>query len=798
MARFLVTYTDGTQYPLEANTPVEAARLANNLAEEANLSVQRINNVVQSPVEPGSPITEQTVGDIISIGENPFGSQLTTAERGENVLTQGTPIPAGFGGVGAQNPLEIGSTVQVLSEEQRTEEYLRTRRQVQDPQFSEFLRERVDGPMFRTLEATFKSPDGTTYRRYTYEYTLKSGFFGEPSGGADRTETLLFLVNADALGATGTAEQNETLMAFDFLYELERDENNVVRRQLRESYPNLTSLRPEDFEVFNVKNPSANRPLYDAVNRENDNANADIPIWLERTFELNGTRFVKTDDDNYTIRGIDQGTPDQTIIDPRTGQTQQVGPVETDDPDDPDGSDSLGGPSGSAPVLETINGTKVVGLFPATDYPQASLENFLTQAGFVLPTDTEGRPIPIDTFSSLPGFPAELLAPESLFIRVVEEQDVLDDDGNKIGVQQFDRFVPNPAIEAALQLYGQEIGLRSNLSGDANDLVQAQISATGGVLPGPASGLTNADFNALATNLRTISATGGRLTADLQTKDGRTQLVESLSPLAKQDLTAEVLRQTGGRVGGYFDANGDFVEGITFDQFIEDQRQEANRQQVRDLERIQAQNAPQFFSSRLNAQQAEGSRRRGLLQDITQIYQNPAQLAAIVQAGGGPLLQLQQELATSPGLPMSPGMQQPQSPVSQQTPTIGTAGTYLDPNFEPPSGLTLDEFIATLSPEQRITQPMNQQSTPLQPTGTAPIAPPEVNVGLPLVQGYNPTATEADFANLNPIQRQQALGSAAVFGKTPEEVQDDLASFTPGEQRSPLYGVGGTVVTTRR
>lgn len=791
MARFLVTYTDGTQYPLQANSAVEAARLANNLAQEANLSVQRINNVIQSPVEPGSPITEQTVGDIISIGQNPFGSQRTTAERGENVLAQGQAIPAGFGGVGAQNPLEIGGSVQTQTDEQRAEEYLRIRRQVLDPKFSEFLRERVDGSMFRTLEGTFKSPDGTTYRRYTYEYTLRPGIFGAPTGGADRTETLLFLVNADALGATGTAEQNETLMAYNFLYDVTSE-----GRQFRESYPNLTSLRPEDFEVFNVKNPSANRPLYDAVNRENDNANADIPIWLERTFELNGTQFVKTDDDNYTIRGI---TQDQQLIDPRTGETQQQGVVETNEveTDTAEGGEGAGNQN-QAPELETINGTKVVGLFPATDYPQASLENFLTQAGFVLPTDTEGRPIPIDTFSTLPGFPAELLAPESLFIRVVEEQDVLDDDGNKIGVQQFDRFVPNPAIEAALQLYGQEIGLRSNLSGDANDLVQAQISATGGVLPGPASGLTNAEFNALATNLRTISATGGRLTADLKTKDGRTQLVESLSPLAKQDLTAEVLRQTGGRVGGYFDANGDFVEGITFDQFIEDQRQEANRQQVRDLERIQAQNAPQFFSSRLNAQQAEGARRRGLLQDITQIYQNPAQLAAIVQAGGGPLLQLQQELATTPGLPMAPGMQQPQSPVSQQPPTIGTGGTYLDPNFQLPTGLTMDEFVATLSPEQRITQPTNQQSTPLQPTGTAPIPPPEVNVGLPLVQGYNPTATEADFANLTPIQRQQALGSAAVFGKTPEEVQDDLASFTPGEQRSPLYGVGGTVVTTRR
>ena len=133
-------------------------------------------------------------------------------------------------------------------------------------------------------------------------------------------------------------------------------------------------------------------------------------------------------------------------------------------------------------------------------------------------------------------------------------------------------------------------------------------------------------------------------------------------------------------------------------------------------------------------------------------------------------MQLQQELATQPGMPMGPEGMQPSTPILQQT------------------------------PEQSITQPMNQQTPIETQTGvsTSPIGPSTVNVGLPLVQGYNPTATEADFANLNPIQRQQALGSAAVFGKTPEEVAEDLASFTPGEQRTPLYGVGGTTVTTRR
>ncbi len=85
------------------------------------------------------------------------------------------------------------------------------------------------------------------------------------------------------------------------------------------------------------------------------------------------------------------------------------------------------------------------------------------------------------------------------------------------------------------------------------------------------------------------------LTSEIRTEDGRAQLFEELSPLAKQDLTQEVLRQTGGRVGGYFDAQGNFVEGETFEQFLTSQRQEADRQQQRDLERIQAQNVPSIF-----------------------------------------------------------------------------------------------------------------------------------------------------------------------------------------------------------
>ena len=494
----------------------------------------------------------------------------------------------------------------------------------------------------------------------------------------------------------------------------------------------------------------------------------------------------------------DQGNTDDTKDDNKKElDIEELSPDEDEDGEDEDGEDEDGEDEDGDNQRRDAD-DKIVGIFPAEDYPQSNLAEFLNQAGYTLPVDSTGRPLALDAFTTLPGFPAELLDPSNLFIRIVEEQDVFDDDGEFAGTEQIERFVPNPAIEATLELYGREIGLRSNLAGEANALVQAQISATGGVLPGPASNLSTDDFNSLAANLRTISATGGRLTSDLKTVDGRTRLVEELSPLAKQDLTQEVLRQTGGRVGGYFDAQGKFIEGETFDQFLTSQREEGERQQQRDLERIQAQNVPSLFSSQINAQQNEAQRRQGLLNQITGIYQNPAQLAAIVSAGGGPLLQLQQELANQPGMPTAPGMQQP-TPISQQTSTIGTGGTYLDPNFVPPTGMTLDEYIATLAPEQRITQPttpVNQTETTgqqLTQNNTTP-----VSSYLPIVQGYNPRLNEAAFSELNPIQQQQAFGSAAVFGKTPEEVRDDLLDYTPGQQSSPLYGVGGTTATLRR
>jgi hypothetical protein len=285
------------------------------------------------------------------------------------------------------------------------------------------------------------------------------------------------------------------------------------------------------------------------------------------------------------------------------------------------------------------------------------------------------------------------------------------------------------------------------------------------------------------------------------------------------------------------------VPGDTFTKYETQQAKLRKEQRQQELDLIREQAIPSIFSTQLQAQQAEGSRRQNILNQISSIYQNPAQLAAIVQAGGGPLLQLQEELANQPGIPLGPAGTQSPLGAAQQTeaaagearnvpiyddagniigynhqPEMGdkTTGTYRDPNFVFPSGpggtpMTLEQYEATLDPSQRIDEmgnpmfPASASAIGMAPTATtattaAPIGNNRTPVSsyLPIVQGYSPRLNEQAFNALTPIQQQQAFGSAAVFGKTPEEVQEDLLAYTPMEQRSPLYGVGGTTATLRR
>ena len=589
-----------------------------------------------------------------------------------------------------------------------------------------------------------KVEDGTVFR--SYRYTLEGN--GPPIFKN-------FIVNASEATDIENPQEHEV----------------GITKEAFDANKSFVDLTINDIEQFTESGASFYFPFL---------GSGSVPDWFETTMKLSG-KSIEEDGRFFTF-GVGGGQTVEDVVQPGAPGAGQGSTVEgsgnnnlqgaivsgEDDGDDADG-DTDDNQENADVVRQGAD--NIIGVFPAPDYPQADLGNFLRNLGYNLPTDADGREIPMDALTTLPGFPPELLNPANLFVRV--ESEVTLEDGT---TAVRSSFVPNPALEAALELYGREIGLRSNLAGEANDLIQAQISATGGVLPGPAGSLVQSDFNELATNLRVISSTGGRLSAEFT--DGGTEI--SLSPLAQADLTAEVLRQTGGRVGGFFDAEGTFVPGATFDEYLKEQKETREIAFQNDLERIAAQNAPSILNTNINRQQSDANRRRGFLQDITNIYQNPAQLAAIVQAGGGPLLQLQAELAGTPNLPGPAG---PTAPQLDPSNIIGYADgqPIFDPNTTP---------INASATNTQPTAPISGSAPPMNQGGT-------INLGLPLVTGYDPGRTEADFAELNPLQQQQAFGSAAVFGKQPEDVIEDLASFTPGQQQSPLFGVGGTTVTTR-
>ena len=603
-----------------------------------------------------------------------------------------------------------------------------------------------------------------------------------------------------------------------------------------------------------------------------------IPPWVQTMMRLNGNQVVMVEDSegNLTEFKLNKGEP---IVSKVEGQFPVI-PAEFDT----EGKEiilnaedakmiSAGGTTvntgmggdGATPG-DNITGIRMLG---EGEYPQNAVEEFLKSEGFVVPTDAAGEPVTLSALTSLPGFPPELLDPNNLFIEVTEKTSVPSDiEGEPPIVSYTTRMETNPAVAATLRLYGDRLSSLTGLQASADDMIQAQISATGGIRPGPASNLSDEDFNSLALGLRTLATTGGRMTSALgrgsynakgefvSAEDGPLQILMESTPLEKADLARDLeqykrqsalaMQQlTGGAVGGYYDAQGKFVEGDTFKQYETEQEKLRKTQRQQELDRIREQNIPSIFSTQIQAQQAEGARRQNILNQISSIYQNPAQLAAIVQAGGGPLLQLQEELANQPGMPLGPAQtplgaaqqteQQTEAAAGEprtvpiyddagniirydQQPGTGNnvTGTYRDPNFVFPSGpdgtpMTLEQFEATLDPSQRLDEMGNPlfpasasaigvTPTAVTPTATTPIGNNRIPVSsyLPIVQGYNPRMGEAAFSELTPIQQQQAFGSAAVFGKTPEEVQEDLLAYTPMEQRSPLYGVGGTTATLRR
>ena len=828
MKRFRVTLSNGSSVVVNADSMQEAMVQVNSspAAQTLGLSAFRSVEIPSNPLQDITP--GQFGGDVTDTIDDSFAQLygLTPDQAQEFRTNLGTAASLD---PNLQMDPELAAR---LAEEQRLAEIERQRllrlqemenenRDIATKDLAGFLAQNqtVKNPEFKTwidlynfqnkdferrlIEAKV-TPDGTYYRKYQYVVD------GEPK------EIISFLVNRD----------NETDRENAFLHEV------AVTDAAFESGKPITTLAADDFLLSDQKesNQTTQNPLSDVFKRRPDDIfkftspdEAKIPSWLTSILASQGRTFkqinVGTENNpkyEYEIRFGDVSSGFEVPVvskpegpDPDPDPDPDPGPQGEEDADDTDDIDVSGDGDGS-PAAGDLDGTKVdqggniVEVTPVVDYPGNALRDFFSQEGFSLPRDNEGNEILIDRLTVLPGFPVDFLDPSNLFVQVtevVDKQTVDPDTGEIINIQQTEkRFETNPAVSAALELYGRQLAAATNVNETASRLVQAQISASGGLL-GPASTLSPAEYEAIETNLRGIASSGGRLATVLKEgEDGVTQLVQELTPLGKQELTQEALRQSGGLLGGYFTRDEEGKE--VFQQGLDPAQLLANQNQ-QELARIQAQNLPDLVATRFGALEAQNQRRAQLINQITGIYQNPAQLAAIVQAGGGPLLQLQDELRrttdTLPGIPAYAPAPVYQPPGTQQTGTTplpaGTSGESIMPPAEPTENVNLD-------PSNIIGY---SDGVPITSNNAAPFTGDAVinnatgrTTGLPLIQEYNPNLSEQAFNQLTPLQQQQAYGSAAVFGKTPEEVQEDLLDFTPMSRRPDLYGVGGTSSPLRR
>ena len=834
MKRFRVTLSDGSSVVVNADSMQAAMVQVNQSPAAQTLGISAFRSV-EIPSNPLQDITPgQFGGDVTDTIDDSFSQLYGLTPDQANTFRQD------LGNAASLDPnLQMNPEIEAqLAEERRLAEIERQRllrlqemedenrdiagkdlagflsqlQDVKNPEFKQF----IDLYNFRNVNFERRlieakvTPDGTYYRKYQYVVD------GKPQ------EIISFLVNRD----------NETDKENAYLHEV------PVTDAAFESGKPITTLAGDDFLLSDQRESenTTENELSDVFKRRADSVikaispeEAGIPGWLNSILTSQGRTFkqrnIGTEENpKYTYEIIfDDGTggfdvpitkkPEEEKDPEGPKEPEEIlepkGPEGEEDADDTDDNDVSGNGDGS-PAAGDLDGTKVdeggniTEVTPVVDYPGDALRDFFSQEGFSLPRDNEGNEILIDRLTVLPGFPVDFLDPSNLFVQVtevVDKQTVDPDTGEIITIQQTEkRFETNPAVSAALELYGRQLAAATNVNETSSRLVQAQISASGGLL-GPASTLSPSEYEAIETNLRGIASSGGRLATVLKEgEDGLTQLVQELTPLGKQELTQEALRQSGGLLGGYFTQNEEGKE--VFQQGLDPAQLLANQNQ-QELARIQAQNLPDLVATRFGALEAQNQRRAQLINQITGIYQNPAQLAAIVQAGGGPLLQLQDELRrttdTLPGIPAYAPAPVYQPPGTQQAGTTplpaGTSGESIMPPAEPVENVNLD--------------PTNiigyADGVPITSDGSAPFSGDALvntatgrTTGLPLIQEYNPNLSEQAFNQLNPIQQQQAYGSAAVFGKTPEEVQEDLLDFTPMSRRPDLYGVGGTSSPLRR
>tara|TARA_R100001163_G_scaffold65136_1_gene61288 strand:- start:5188 stop:7005 length:1818 start_codon:yes stop_codon:yes gene_type:complete len=394
--------------------------------------------------------------------------------------------------------------------------------------------------------------------------------------------------------------------------------------------------------------------------------------------------------------------------------------------------------------------------------PSQAFSQFLASAptlGIAVPRDENGNPIRL-TAEDLPGFPPEILNPNNLFIRVRETTVI---DGEPI---ETSRVITNPAVEVLVNNYGEQLRTTLNLQASADDIIQAQISASGGLVGGPAGSLNIDELEDITRATRALESSGGRLTSnpvfdEQGNRTGRFEL--TTTPLADQQfaldqqrideetrareqrLAEEALRQSGGLVGGFFtpvtdpetgipleDGQQRFVQGFTPQQILQRQEEEARRQRAQELE-----------LARLN-QSAEQFR------NVADLYSNPAQLAAIVASGGSPLLRGQLPFSgASVPIGMQSGAMTPQQTTSSPFMVTNPSGTVFDPNFVPVGGRTIEGDLR------------RQESNPFTMRDFSGI-------------------TEDRLRNLSDIELARAQGEAAAQGITPSGLEDIAARNTPG------------------
>ena len=405
-------------------------------------------------------------------------------------------------------------------------------------------------------------------------------------------------------------------------------------------------------------------------------------------------------------------------------------------------------PGGEMPGAgEGVTEPKVVNVKPS--YNAGTLAEFFGEIGIPVRDEIAG----LDPMALLPGFPVELLSKDNLFVDVDQEKLQTFGMDQKTGLPITKKVivttrVVNPAIESAVQIYATRLKALTDFQGTANELITAQINATGG-LGGVAGGLTPTQLEQLERDTRLIQATGG-----LVQREG-----ELFEPLAQQRRQEELIRATGGLIGGGIEG----IEDLSPTQVAEFRLAEARGglspeqriaelQQQQQVQRYEAETQRQNLLAQLEAQrqQVASQRQLAMFGQLGDIYGDPARLAAMTQFQPNLPAQMR-NMAFQPSLPTVQPINIPIDPVmgangqqeavTTETTGVGDPGTVTGAGFGPPTG--------------------GRNDIPLG------------------YDRYTGKETGADIAGMTDEQRQFLIGSGAALGKSPSAIEQEIMANTP-------------------